>query len=208
MKQIKRILTLALSFIAVHAALAQTVVKMEVPPQAQEPLAVVVLFDEQVPEGIPVVLGLMGYDVTGGIEPYTYEWIQNGTVIGTGDIVVITPAKGDKFELKATDKNRCHSVSAFSMNVISRISASNSPELMGYSVFPTLVRDDRLRVNLPASDEPVPTRIRILDVNGVVHYQSIVTASTTISCNLPDGTFFVSVQTDQLHKVYKISVKH
>src|SRR5690606_6259664 len=111
MKQIKRILTLALSFIAVHAALAQTGVKMEVPPQAQEPLAVVVLFDEQVPEGIPVVLGLMGYDVTGGIEPYTYEWIQHGTVIGTGDIVVITPAKGDKFELNATDKNRCHSVS-------------------------------------------------------------------------------------------------
>ncbi len=116
----KRTIIIGITIVSILFSPAQTVVKMKMPAQANEPLKVVVLFEEPVPEGMPVVLGLMGYNITGGMAPYTYQWIQNGTTIGSGDVVIITPKKGDKFELKATDRNRCYSTQSFSLKVIAR----------------------------------------------------------------------------------------
>lgn len=206
----KYIFTLILSQLLLLGIFSQTVVKMSLPPQSKEPLKVTVLFDEEVPEGMPVVLGLMGYSVSGGIEPYTYEWVQNGKVMGTGDIVIITPAKGDKFELKATDKNRCYSVSSFSMKVISRLGKHNeeNDKNSAYKIYPTWVKDDRIHIELPYFESPIQTKVRIFDVRGTLKYQSVITESTIVSCNLPDGSYFVSVQTDDFHKVEKIIVNH
>jgi len=186
---------------------AQTVVKMTLPPQADEPLQIVVLFDEEVPEGIPVVLGLIGYKVTGGIEPYTYEWIQNGNVIGTGDIVVITPVKGDRFELEATDKNKCHSTTSFSMKVIRKANGQNQP-IPGLRIYPTLVKDNIIHIDLPESDSPLNANIRIFNVKGVLMFQIFSDESYTVNHYLPDGIYFVSVATDEFHKVVKIIVQH
>ena len=198
------ILTYILSVLCV-GVFAQTIVKMDLPPQAKEPLSVVVLFNEEVPEGMPVVLGLMGYKVTGGILPYTYEWLQNGTVVGTSDIVVITPAKGDRFELKAMDKNRCYSTTSFSMKVISRYKNPNDD---GYKVFPTIITGGEINVVLPKRADPLIANVRIFDLKGMLHYHSMITGSTIINCDLPDGTYFVSLQTDDFHKVEKIKIQN
>lgn len=191
---------------SVFTANSQTVVKMNLPPQAKELLKVMVLFDEQVPEGMPVVLGLMGYSVTGGIEPYTYQWLQNGNVVGTGDVVIITPKKGDKFEMKATDKNKCYSTMAFSMKVISKIGGANQEKEAEYRISPTLVRNDIINITLPDADSPLRANVRIFDTKGAVWYQKYIAGSTVIACGLPAGTYFVSVQTDEFHKVEKIIV--
>ena len=204
MKRLIPIITLLFSVIFSNA---QTVVKMNLPPQAKEPLKVTVLFDEQVPEGMPVVLGLMGYSVTGGIEPYTYQWIQNGNTIGTGDVVIITPAKGDKFELKAIDKNKCYSTMAFSMKVISKIGGANQEKESEYKISPTLVKNDVINITLPDAESPLKANVRIFDTKGSLKYQTYITVSTAITCRLPAGTYFVSVQTDELHKVEKIIVQ-
>ncbi|HOG37174.1 MAG TPA: T9SS type A sorting domain-containing protein [Paludibacteraceae bacterium] len=204
----KNILTLIVifSFLMVHS---QTIVKMNVPPQAKELLQVIVLFDEEVPEGMPVVLGLMGYKVTGGIEPYTYEWLQNGQIIGTGDVVVVTPAKGDRFELKATDKNRCFSVSSFTMKVISQIEKYEENDKNNeYKIYPTLVKNAQINIELPKTEIPIKAKVRIFDIKGTVQYQSFITGSNAVNCELINGTYFVSVQTDDFHKVEKIIVNH
>ncbi|MGB4414401.1 MAG: T9SS type A sorting domain-containing protein [Paludibacter sp.] len=198
------IFTLIGSLLCLHS---QTIVKMEVPPQAKEPLEVVVLFDEQVPEGMPVVLGLMGYSVTGGIEPYTYEWVQNGKVIGTGDVAIITPAKGDKFELKAIDKNRCFSVNSFSMKVIARIGSQDKEKGSEYKIFPTLVKNGLLHITLPDAESPLRANVRIFDTNGALKYQHQIIGSADVTCELAAGTYFVSVQTNDYHKVVKIIVQ-
>lgn len=186
---------------------AQTIVKMTMPEQAQEPLKVVVLFDEEVPEGMPVVLGLMGYNVIGGLEPYTYEWHQNGNLIGTGDVVVITPAKGDNFELKATDKNRCYSTTSFSMRVIRKIDNPSGNET-AYKIYPTLVKNDIIHIELPKSDNTLNANVRIFDLKGNLLYQNFVNESYTLNCHLMNGAYFVSVKTDDYHKVEKIIVQH
>jgi len=180
---------------------------MAVPTQAKEQVKVVVLFDEEVPEGMPVVLGLMGYNVTGGIEPYTYQWVQNGNVVGTGDLVIITPQKGDQFSLKVIDKNKCHNTTSFNMKVISRVNGQNG-EINGIKVYPTIIKDDQIHINMEKSDKMKNANIRIFDVKGNLMYQTFVTESYTIDHYLLAGTYFVSVKIDDLHKVTKIIVQH
>ena len=186
----------------------QTIVRMGVPLQAKESLKVVVLFEEPVPEGMPVVLGLMGYSVTGGMSPYSYQWLQNGILVGTGDVVIITPKKGDKFELKATDKNRCYSTQSFSMKVISRIGGKDDENYSQYKIYPTLIKNNYLNISIPEKEIPIQAIVRIFDTGGVLKYQSTITGSAIIPCHIPNGNYFVSVQTDEFHKVEKIIVQH
>lgn len=203
----KKIIITSIALISLLLSTAQTVVKMNMPPQAKDPLQVTVLFDEEVPEGMPVVLGLMGYSVIGGIVPYTYEWMQNGKVIGTGDVVIITPAKGDKIELKATDKNKCYSTMAFSMKVISRMPGTKDERNDTYTITPTLVKNGFIHIGLPDADNKLKANVRIFDTNGALKLQKHITGSADITFGLPAGSYFVSVQTDEFHKVEKIIVQ-
>lgn len=204
----KKTIITFLSFAAIMLCSAQTVVKMNMPPQAKDPLKVTVLFDEEVPEGMPVVLGLMGYSVSGGMTPYTYEWMQNGKVIGTGDVVIVTPAKGDKIELKATDKNKCYSTMAFSLKVISRSPGANTQKNDSYTISPTLVKNGVIHIGLPDVENKLKANVRIFDTNGTLKHQTYITESTDVTCALPPGNYFVSLQTDDFHKVEKIIVNH
>ena len=204
----KKTIITFLSFAAIMLCSAQTVVKMNLPPQAKDPLKVTVLFDEEVPEGMPVVLGLMGYSVSGGMTPYTYEWMQNGKVIGTGDVVIVTPAKGDKIELKATDKNKCYSTMAFSLKVISRSPGANTQKNDSYTISPTLVKNGVIHIGLPDDENKLKANVRIFDTNGTLKHQTYITESTDVTCALLPGNYFVSLQTDDFHKVEKIIVNH
>ena len=204
----KKTIITFLSFAAIMLCSAQTVVKMNMPPQAKDPLQVIVLFDEEVPEGMPVVLGLMGYSVSGGMTPYTYEWMQNGKVIGTGDVVIVTPAKGDKIELKATDKNKCYSTMAFSLKVISRSPGANTQKNDSYTISPTLVKNGIIHIGLPDAENKLKANVRIFDTNGTLKHQTYITESTDVTCALLPGNYFVSLQTDDFHKVEKIIVNH
>lgn len=203
----KKIIITSITLIAFVLSNAQTVVKMKMPTQAKEPLQVTVLFDEEVPEGMPVVLGLMGYNVSGGMTPYTYEWMQNGKVIGTGDVVVVTPAKGDKIELKATDNNKCYSTMAFSMKVISRLPGANDRKNETYTISPTLVKNGIIHIGLPDAENKLKANIRIFDTNGSLKHQSFIAGSSDVTFGLPVGIYFVSVRTDSYHKVEKIIVQ-
>lgn len=198
------ILTLIGSLLGIHS---QTVVKMNVPIQAKEQVKVVILFDEQVPEGMPVVLGLMGYNITGGIEPFSYQWVQNGNIVGTGDVVIITPQKGDQFSLKAIDKNKCYNTTTFNMKVISRIDGQNDAE-SGFKVYPTIIKDNIIHIDMEKSDKIIHANIRIFDMKGDLMYQTFATESYIVNHYLTNGTYFVSVKTNEYHKVTKVIVQH
>ncbi len=187
---------------------SQTIVKMAVPTQAKDPVKVVVLFDEAVPEGIPLVLGLMGYDVIGGIKPYTFEWLQNGKQIGTNDIVVITPAKGDQITLKATDKNRCFSVTSFNMKVIANTPKELNDKENSVGVYPTIIKNDEINIFLPSAIENTQALVRIIDMNGRFLYRSFISGSTSIKYQLADGNYFVSIKIADINKVERIIVQH
>lgn len=182
---------------------AQTVVKMELPPQADEPLKVVALFDEEIPEDIPVVLGLMGYNVEGGNAPYLFEWLLNGVVISTTDVAVFTPKKGDDLVLKVTDNNICSASTAFNLKVAS-LPKNNKEAGESIVLYPTVVKQE-LFVELPQISQR--TLVRIFNLIGAVVYETFLSGNARLDLNLVSGTYFVSVKSGDLHKVEKIIVR-
>ena len=203
MRTIKAILFLAFVF-ACNNLSAQTVVKMDLPQQSDRPLRVVALFDETIPEGIPVVLGLMGYDVEGGIAPYKYEWLVNGAIASTTDILIFTPKKGDDLSLKVVDNNLCRANTTFNLKFANLPENPNPEELEGIEIYPTIVRDFiQIKFKSVAGKQAL---IRIFDTAGKLAYQEYISESAQINVNLPAGTYFVSVKIGDLHKVEKVIV--
>lgn len=187
---------------------AQTVVRLSVPTQADERLQVVVLFDEEIPEGMPVVLGLMGYDVTGGMEPFTYEWVKNGNVIGTGDVVIFKPAKGDKLSLKVKDKNQCYSTTDFNLKIIRSIKADEQED--NIRIYPTVIPDGKVHIVLPFTPNETDehdTQVRIFNMEGKILNQYLIRESTDLQLELPVGNYFISVKSATHHLVEKIIIQ-
>lgn len=185
---------------------AQTVVKMNMPQQADEKLNVTALFDEEIPEGIPVVLGTMGYNITGGMMPYSFQWILNGQVASTDDILTFTPKKGDNLSLKITDSAGCWASTAFNLKV-ARLDASPG---MGnieqeISIYPTIVTD-HINIKIPKRiNEKV--LIKIFDPTGRLVRTENISGSKSISMTLKLGVYFISAEYSGTHVVRKIIVK-
>ncbi len=201
MRTIKAFLFLAF-VLAFNNTSAQTVVKMDMPLQADHPLNVVALFDEEIPEGIQVVLGLMGYDIEGGMAPYKYEWLVNGTIASTHDILIFTPKKGDDLSLKVIDNNKCRATTSFNLKFAKIPQNPNKEEVEGIEVFPTVVKGF-----LQIKFKPMVGKkalIRIFNSDGRVVHQEYISESAQVDVNLPAGTYFVSVKIGGLHKVEKV----
>lgn len=204
----KLIINISILIASTCAGYSQTIVKMNLPQQAKEALKVVVLFDEEVPSGMTVVLGLMGYQLNGGISPYTYEWYQNEKLIGTNDIVSLIPANGDKVTLKVKDKNRCYSQSSISMKVRGQLKNEDDDITGGITVLPTFVTNKLIKINLPRLKTGEQALIRFMDLSGKILNTTNIQESQTLDLSLPTGSYFVSVRTDEFHFVEKIIIKN
>jgi hypothetical protein len=180
---------------------AQTVVKMDMPEQPDKALKVVALFEEEIPNGIPVVLGLMGYQVEGGSTPYLFEWTLNNEVISTNDVVVFTSKKGDDLVLKITDNKKCRASTAFRLK-FAKIEQAKSDSI---AIYPTVVKE-KIQIWLPEKPD-LQAWVRIFNVNGKTVHQQTIMNSAGITPGLPSGTYFVSVKTTDEHKVEKIIVE-
>lgn len=199
---------ISLMVISIQAIMTQTVVKMNLAQQAKEALKVVVLFDEEVPGGMTVVLGLTGYQLNGGMSPYTYEWYQNSKLIGTGDIVSLVPANGDQVTLKVKDKSRCYSQSSINMKVRGLKQDGTDDISGGISVFPTFVTNQQIQIKLPVLKPDDEALIRFMDLNAKVLITKNIKESRTIHFDLPPGSYFVSVRTNEFQLVKKIVVNN
>ncbi len=201
MKKIQIITGLLLLLFSSYLS-AQTVVKMEMPTQADQPLEVVALFNEEIPEGIPVVLGLMGYDVSGGMTPYSYQWTLNEEVISTSDIAVFTPHTGDNLMLTITDHNICNSSATFDLK-IAEVPGTNDETPEDIRIYPTLVQNE-IFIGFPNTTN-APSHVRIFDVNGKLVFETHLQSSSGIFPGLETGIYFVSVRVNDKHKVEKIT---
>jgi hypothetical protein len=181
--------------------ISQTVVKMNMPSQPKEQLKVVALFEEEIPESIPVVLGILGYNITGGKAPFQYEWQQNGTTISKNDVAIVTPAKGDVLVLKVTDSAGCSSSTSFNLKVASRTNFQPATDDGSISIYPTVVEN---YINVENRLDNKETTIRVFSINGEIVAGQIFTGSTKILADWAPGIYFVSVQTSKNHILKKI----
>lgn len=183
---------------------SQTVVKMNMPSQAKQALNVVTLFDETLPLNTTVVLGAVGYDITGGTSPYTLTWLKDNQVVATGDIAVIQPVSGSAYSLKVTDKNNCSTTTAINLNVSSKVKKDQSGA-NAITISPTIV-SDHILVNF-SSNDAITATVRIFDMAGKVRFQQEIVSSTRLDINLSKGNYFVVVQRNANTFVEKIIVQ-
>lgn len=199
--RIKKAFLLFVLALIFNTGYSQTLVKMDLPQQADQALNVVALFDEELPEGIPVVLGLMGYDVQGGITPYLFEWLLNGEVISTSDIAVFTPQTGDDLVLSVSDNNHCRATTAFNLKALIVPKSSDEGE-ENIKVYPTVFTHE-IFVQFPEVAHE-KAFVRVFNMKGIMLYQGYLTESANIPLNLTPDTYFISVKIGDFHKVERI----
>ncbi|MFZ4583531.1 MAG: T9SS type A sorting domain-containing protein, partial [Paludibacter sp.] len=152
-----------------------------------------------------LVLGIIGFSIQGGNEPYTYTWLKDNVVIGNGTTIVVTPVSGSTYSLSVTDKNGC--VVSHSLNVSTIKKVSNSgPNTLKVRIFPTIVSK---QINIELKDFiPQNCLLKIFDMNGNIHYTQQLSESTTIYPTLSTGTYFLVIDAAGKYFVEKIVVNN
>lgn len=185
------------------SSFSQTYVRMRMPQQSERAMEVVTLFSEELPVGIPVVLGVIGFDISGGAEPYTLEWLINDEVVATGDIAVITPEGGKTYSLKVSDNVGCYAQEFFNINTKVKAKSAYFDGIV--DVYPTFISYEFsvfVRGFLPEN-----TRIRVFSTEGKLCFDQQLVADFTAHINWDAGVYYVIVTADELHQVTKIIVK-
>lgn len=199
MKQILMIITLFLLLMPVQT---QTVIRMRMPQQSEQALEVLTLFSEGLPVGIPVVLGVIGFDITGGTAPFLLEWLQNDTVVATGDIAVITPKSGSTYMLRVSDQAGCYAEQSIRVDTQLKVKSNYLDEMVRVS--PTLITDE-LMVRI-SSYFPLDARIRVFNTNGKLYLDQGLQGDLTTAINWENGIYYVVISAGELHQVTKVIV--
>lgn len=181
---------------------AQTVVRMRMPVQSEKALNVVALYNEALPTGFTIVLGVVGYDISGGAAPYQYEWLKNNQLITTGEVAVIVPEVGSKYVLRVKDKNMCVVENAINVSASSKISKNYLSETVKVNL---LQFSHQLNIEFKGF-VPENTVMSIFDLQGKLQQKENLKGNTTLSVQLPNGIFLVVVGNGEMYHVQKISV--
>ncbi|OJV39358.1 MAG: hypothetical protein BGO29_07690 [Bacteroidales bacterium 36-12] len=182
---------------------SQTYVRMRMPQQSERALEVITLFSEDLPVGIPVVLGVIGFDISGGDEQYTLEWLQNDSLLAVGDIAVITPKEGKTYSLKVSDNSGCYAQEFFTISSKAKVKSAYFDGLV--DIYPTVISNE-LSV-IVKGFLPLDTRIRIFSTEGKLCLDQQLVNSFVAGINWNSGVYYVVITADELHQVTKIIVK-
>ncbi len=182
---------------------AQTVIRMKMPNQSENALTVATLYNEPLPTGVSIVLGVMGYEINGGLAPYQYEWLKNNQVIATGEIAVIVPEIGSNYVLRVKDKNLCSVENAINISSSAKVSKKYLSETIKISVKQL---SNTLSIDFKGF-VPENTILSIFDVQGKLYLKQSIAENTTLPLNLTSAAYIVVIGNSELVHVQKIIVK-
>lgn len=199
----KALIPLLIVFFSMIHLNAQTVVRMRMPEQSERALEIVTLFSDGLPTGFPIVLGTLGFDVSGGTAPLNFEWLKDNKVIATSEIAVITPAAGSTYSLRVSDKAGCYFEEVIRIDAQAKAGSAYIESL--FKVSPTIVVHE-LSVE-SSSFFPIQARIQVYNIAGTMMLDEEFAGSFQTNLNWADGVYFVVISAGGHHKVTKISVK-
>ncbi len=186
---------------------AQTLVKMDIGVQSEEPLSAEVLFNEGIPINMPTTLGEIGYAVHGGIYPFLCKWVENGDVIAEGNTAVISPAQGNNYSVIITDQNNCSVTLPIQLDATLKKQSGNS----GLSPNDITISFDNISKNISiAFKEKMSEKniLRIYNLGGKMLLQQQITGNTEIPLNLPGGTYILCIENAEFRYVEKLLISN
>jgi hypothetical protein len=199
----KTIIPLLIALFLLAPLSSQTVVRMRMPEQSERGLDIITLFSDGLPTGFPIVLGTIGFDVSGGTAPLVYEWLKDNVVIATGEIAVITPAAGSTYALRVSDKAGCYFEEVIRIDAQAKAGSTYIESL--FQVSPTIV--SHALIVESKSFFPIQARIRVYTTQGKLMLDEEFAGGFQSGLNWADGVYFVVISAGGHHKVTKISVK-
>ncbi len=188
-------------------AQSQTLVKMGLPQQPEAKLQVVKLFDESLPLETTVVLGAIGFNISGGTEPYSLNWLKDEKVFASGDIAVFKPEAGKNYSLQVVDKKQCKTTVAINIDATPKIGSPAEVNLYqkNIQISPTRVTHS---INISfAHDFNAMGKVRIFDMQGKLNLSTVIYGSTTIPVQLPAGNYVVLVESTDDYATSQIIVQ-
>ena len=198
----KKVLIINIFLFLLMSVQSQTVIRMRMPQQSEQALEVVTLFSESLPVGIPIVLGAIGFDITGGTAPFLLEWLKDDVVVATGDIAVITPETGKNYILRISDNAGCYIEQSIQIDSKSKVKANYLDEI--FRVAPTVISNElSVKVN---SIFPLKARIRAFSTEGILCLDEEMLGEYHTGINWGNGIYFVVISAGELHQVTKIIV--
>ncbi len=176
---------------------------MRMPAQSENALSIATLYNEALPTGVSIVLGVVGYEISGGTAPYQYEWLKNNQIITTGEIAVIVPEKDMNYVLRVKDKNGCSVENAINVSSSAKVAKNYLSETVKINLSQF---SHQLSVDFK-SFVPENITVSIFDLQGKLHTKQAIHESTIIPVQLSFGVYLVVVGNGQLYHVQKIMVK-
>jgi hypothetical protein len=187
-------------FLTSTALCSQTVVKMVLPPQSEHHVSARTLFDEALPSGIPNAIGVMGYDVLGGYLPYTYQWLENETVLKQGDVALITPTVGKTYSLKVIDNKNCSIIIPIKIDNTKQGEAKSSSK--NDAISHTWLTRTSLLIEVNSEiDEDI--EVILYDINGGEMLNRLISADIEIPVSLLPGVYLLHTSVLNVHSVVK-----
>jgi hypothetical protein len=180
--------------------IAQSVVRVRMPSQSEKALSVETLYQEELPIGVSIVLGVVGYEIKDGTAPYEYEWIKNNEVFAMGEVVVIKPEKGSSYVLRVKDKNMCIVENSINVSTVDKADKSYLSEIVK-------VRVQRFSTELSVEFEsfvPENLHLHLFDLKGKLHLKKAIHGNTIIPIQLITGAYLVVLGNSQMYHVQKI----
>ena len=197
MKLFYYILTAILSFCSL-TSVAQTVVKLPLPPQAEQALEVDVLFDEALYTGIPSAIGIMGYDISGGSAPYSYSWLEGENLLKQGETIILIPASGKNYALKVSDKKKCSVLVPIAISETNK----NSSDKTDNSLWTTLLTSSSLYLKPPLDFEG-EAEIILINMMGKRLLNTTIAGETEIAVSLSSGAYLLQLLTKDAQNISK-----
>jgi len=126
-------------------------------------------------------------EVSGGLEPYSFEWWQGDVLISTEEDPMFEINGDTEFELIVRDSYGCKA----SKTITLRVTGIEAPELPGFRVFP-VPASNRISIQFP---ENIPeTRVRISDINGqLIWVRKVHSNPVTFPIDFPDGIYLLEI---------------
>ncbi len=199
----KKVIIISSFLIFSSAVISQTVVRLEKPQQPVEPVTAYTLFDESLPTDVTTAIGKMGYYVTGGTEPYSFQWLENDRVIAEGDVADIIPSSKHNYYMRVVDKNNCTSI--VSVNIAPFMPGNKNASENNEDFVFKITRSYLLIEDLKNNDEPF--KIRLFDISGQILLDRNVLGESRIPISLISGVYILQVKTPNINKVYKAIVQ-
>lgn len=123
-------------------------------------------------------------EVTGGAEPYTYQWVKDGTVISTDKNFDVTSDGNDDFTLVVSDSRGCFIKNQIKIRITDIFSEFSSK----LKIYPVPARD-HLKIEMPLKGEVYTSSL--FDANGKKLWSGEIVDEYILNVNYPAGVYIL-----------------